>query len=829
MAQLWGELDGTYYTANWGSQTCAKFSAWPSSNQRQWVSPNLGSTVGGVASDEDHVYCATTTGGRVYLLDKGTGESLGQRTLSGGSTPSLSGGLAVAQGKLYWGAGRTVYRYDLANFSHDGFFFTTAMPISNLFFTGQDLCVSSGSSMIYCYRVLNESLYEVDAGEPVLVDTLVRSYTHSVNTRSYGAGYHPILGESWFPAWGGTTIYRYSPQDVYLGEFSSSQFSTTVRQLWVDQADGFWYTADYTAGTVSKYNPLFVGTRVWRVTVEGLGGICAGVSVAGDAVYVMGETGSTVVVLDKVSGETRRSFALTGGAPLVSLSGGLAVVNGTLWYADSTEKSIQRFSVDTGSFDGAQVFTNNAFLNMYFDGEALCGSPANSNVECYGIFSGNVYGENLDRAPSLLSGSAILTPVQNEQLSTALRPPSGQYVWRQCYNGERDGFAARTFHDRCDNKGPTITVLRVDTGGPKGRVFGGYSKVSWASRSQYVYSNADWLFRFAPDLERTLPTLNRPQNAIYDAANYCPTFGGGHDLYLDSGCRTGSSSASSYSAAGGYGSDWLAGASRWTIDAIEVYYLSHEFDACDNVTCTPLDACHVAGVCRDGLCSNPLAADGVACDDGDPTTFVDECTAGTCAGTTLFTSGLSFNVSGLSEATDYALSVQAFTTAGGGPLSPAVAVMTEEGVPGAPPLDVTARATSATALELTWAAPPRAEWHGALTRYTVYYARLASGASDPPANLTGYTVAGHGLFTRYTLRGLAVYSRYAVRVTVATAVGQGPASPAVVASTGEGVPLAAPAGVNVTVLNGTALAVRWFPAAPETLRGVLRGYTVIFP
>jgi hypothetical protein len=64
-------------------------------------------------------------------------------------------------------------------------------------------------------------------------------------------------------------------------------------------------------------------------------------------------------------------------------------------------------------------------------------------------------------------------------------------------------------------------------------------------------------------------------------------------------------------------------------------------DACQSgvctttpVTCVALDQCHLPGTC-DPLtgCSNPAAPDGTLCDDGNPSTTADVCTAGVCAGT----------------------------------------------------------------------------------------------------------------------------------------------------------------------------------------------------
>jgi RHS repeat-associated protein len=52
------------------------------------------------------------------------------------------------------------------------------------------------------------------------------------------------------------------------------------------------------------------------------------------------------------------------------------------------------------------------------------------------------------------------------------------------------------------------------------------------------------------------------------------------------------------------------------------------------VTCTALDACHVAGTCNPstGACTNPNAANGTACNDNNGCTTADQCQNGTCAG-----------------------------------------------------------------------------------------------------------------------------------------------------------------------------------------------------
>jgi len=54
------------------------------------------------------------------------------------------------------------------------------------------------------------------------------------------------------------------------------------------------------------------------------------------------------------------------------------------------------------------------------------------------------------------------------------------------------------------------------------------------------------------------------------------------------------------------------------------------------VVCTAQDQCHAVGVCNPatGVCSNPAKANGAGCDDGNPCTQGDACQAGTCVGGT---------------------------------------------------------------------------------------------------------------------------------------------------------------------------------------------------
>ena len=61
--------------------------------------------------------------------------------------------------------------------------------------------------------------------------------------------------------------------------------------------------------------------------------------------------------------------------------------------------------------------------------------------------------------------------------------------WKLIYRGTRDGFAASTFHSLCDDKGPTITLIKS----VGDCIFGGYSDVSWSSGGYIPSTDAFYL------------------------------------------------------------------------------------------------------------------------------------------------------------------------------------------------------------------------------------------------------------------------------------------------------------------------------------------------
>lgn len=58
---------------------------------------------------------------------------------------------------------------------------------------------------------------------------------------------------------------------------------------------------------------------------------------------------------------------------------------------------------------------------------------------------------------------------------------------KQVFRGSREGWIAKNdFHRLCDAKGPTLKLIKVKE---TGRICGGYTSVSWASKYAFLPEN----------------------------------------------------------------------------------------------------------------------------------------------------------------------------------------------------------------------------------------------------------------------------------------------------------------------------------------------------
>jgi len=139
------------------------------------------------------------------------------------------------------------------------------------------------------------------------------------------------------------------------------------------------------------------------------------------------------------------------------------------------------------------------------------------------------------KAIAMFKDSVILSSDQREPLVNWLK--EGQAITNDSadkliYRASRNGWAASNFHSCCDNKGPTVTVVKSGN-----YIFGGYTDQSWNS-GPGEHKRAPHSFVFSLVNPSGLPPTKMPLiagnegYAIACNSSYGPVFGAGNDLCI---------------------------------------------------------------------------------------------------------------------------------------------------------------------------------------------------------------------------------------------------------------------------------------------------------
>ena len=81
-----------------------------------------------------------------------------------------------------------------------------------------------------------------------------------------------------------------------------------------------------------------------------------------------------------------------------------------------------------------------------------------------------------DKIQECFEKSVILMNEEHRSTLKAWLPPQDG-KWKLLFRASQDGFTAQAFHGRCDNKGPTVTIVKSGN-----NIFGGFAENSWHSK-----------------------------------------------------------------------------------------------------------------------------------------------------------------------------------------------------------------------------------------------------------------------------------------------------------------------------------------------------------
>jgi len=146
------------------------------------------------------------------------------------------------------------------------------------------------------------------------------------------------------------------------------------------------------------------------------------------------------------------------------------------------------------------------------------------------------------------------------------------------YKTSVDGSDPKTFHEKCDNKGPTLTLVKLEDG----HIFGGFNPLSWINEFMYNHTEDSFLFSISDGkyrkpmkclIKKSMSKCAIKQNQI----EYSPGFGETDKADLFIAYKNLKNSYSNlgnvYKCPDGYNAfEFLAGKpNNWDIVEVEVY------------------------------------------------------------------------------------------------------------------------------------------------------------------------------------------------------------------------------------------------------------------
>ena len=130
----------------------------------------------------------------------------------------------------------------------------------------------------------------------------------------------------------------------------------------------------------------------------------------------------------------------------------------------------------------------------------------------------------LDNMKSAISKNTLLFKEENNLYKNWIN--KGNIKMSLIYKATIDSDFSKSFHLKCDDHSPTITIIKTDNG----IRFGGYTTKTWNCNEEC--KKDDEAFLFSLDLKKKYPIKKGTECAIYCNNDFGPTFGEGFDLCL---------------------------------------------------------------------------------------------------------------------------------------------------------------------------------------------------------------------------------------------------------------------------------------------------------
>ena len=101
-----------------------------------------------------------------------------------------------------------------------------------------------------------------------------------------------------------------------------------------------------------------------------------------------------------------------------------------------------------------------------------------------------------------------------------------------------NGTKSENFHKICNDKGPTLTLVKTT----KNKIFGGFTPLNWKNEGGFIYDKSNQTFIFSLNLKKKYNMIKQNGYGIDCYPDYGPNFGN-CDFYLKENMKEGATYA----------------------------------------------------------------------------------------------------------------------------------------------------------------------------------------------------------------------------------------------------------------------------------------------
>ena len=103
------------------------------------------------------------------------------------------------------------------------------------------------------------------------------------------------------------------------------------------------------------------------------------------------------------------------------------------------------------------------------------------------------------------------------------------------------GYKCEDFHKYCDNKGPTLSLVKTK----QNKIFGGFTPLNWNDYDGHLFDPSNQTFIFSLNLNKKFDAINPKKKAINCTSKIAICFGD-YDFSLNENMKSGKTYANKY-------------------------------------------------------------------------------------------------------------------------------------------------------------------------------------------------------------------------------------------------------------------------------------------